>query len=58
MLQVPQYLEFNELVEDSIGFIGVTSKYSVAAEFIGVLFIIWPPKNKPNLRDTDNNIMK
>jgi len=37
---VPQYLEFKEFVGDSIGGIGVNSKYWGTAEFIGILFMI------------------
>jgi hypothetical protein len=33
---VTQYLEFNEFLADSIGFIGVNPKYCITARYIGI----------------------
>jgi hypothetical protein len=46
---VTQYLEFKEFLGDSIGLMGVNSKYWVTAGFIGILLMIWPLKNRPSL---------
>jgi len=53
---MPQYLEFNEFIGDSIRFIGVNSKYWGTANFTGIFSVIWPLKNRYNLRKPSKNI--